>query len=99
MTEPTYTFEQLSAFCQQGVRPRYITGAIRWMLISHFSNSDFIEQDQLRGYTWLPDETQSKLLIESTYRWNIVATQQRPALDERFYDARTDRAEADEADV
>ena len=80
MTEPTYTFEEVSAFCQRGPRPRYITGAIRWALIAHFSNEDFIEQEQVKGYVWNEDKTQSNLLIESAHKWETVVTQQRPAL-------------------
>ncbi len=82
MTEvpETITYEDISAFCAIGPRPRYLTGALRWILINHFSTPSYIEQEQLADYTWNEDENISKILIESVHRWNVKNIQQRPAL-------------------
>lgn len=69
-----------SALAQTGWQPLLITGLLRQLLARHFSSPELIESPDLRSTTWSSDPSQSKLLIESVYRWNPGDGARRPAL-------------------
>lgn len=55
-------------------------GAFVTVIRRHFAQAMNIEVPELQHYSWDADDKQSKILIESVYRWNPTNIQQRPAV-------------------
>jgi hypothetical protein len=68
-----------SSLCSLGERPRLLKGAIRQVLIAHFSDPANIEAPQLRGLVW-SDGDDSPIAIETADRWAPGKVERRPAL-------------------
>jgi len=71
--------EVAGAICHAGWRPLRLTGAIRRLLINHYSNPDFIEDPALAAAIW-QNAPSSGILIESVHRWLGDLVEKRPAI-------------------
>ena len=61
-------------------KPLILTGIFISLARQHFSRADNLREDSLRESLWNPDDTKSKILIESVTRWKTNVVQQRPAI-------------------
>jgi hypothetical protein len=85
---PEDRIPKVSAICSYGMRPHVVTGLLRQLLITHFSDPNNIEERQLRqkfkdDSAWKPDangENKSGILIESITRWTPNSSNKRPAV-------------------
>ena len=71
--------ETVSALCHTGWAPIILQGFFRDVLISHFSDANFIEMPDLRKLIWRKDPP-TGILIESVQRWRGDLTEKRPAV-------------------
>jgi hypothetical protein len=67
------------SICQLGWRPLLITGVLRRLMISHFSNPKFIEDPALNEAIW-QNAPSTGILIESVHRWIGSLVEKRPAI-------------------
>ena len=68
------TFVGFDALCSsldnQGLRPLVVTGALKTILINHFSDENSIQDPDLKHAIWDILPNRSKINIDSVYRWN-----------------------------
>ncbi len=69
----------ISNLCTKGWRPIMLTGLLRDLLVTHFQPR-LIEDADLRDLIWREDAAETKILIESVYRWRGDLTGFRPAI-------------------
>ena len=80
---PQFLDPEPSALCTLGHPPLVMTGALLWILRRHFSNTDYIQEQALKAYTWSRTAEESKVMIESITKWQGAPTQtlqMRPAI-------------------
>lgn len=78
----------VSALCSYGMRPHVMTGLLRQLLITHFSDPNNIEEPRIRRHvetlgTWKPADQGADtggILIESITRWLPNTADKRPAI-------------------
>lgn len=83
-SRPEIRLDTLSALCSYGVTPLVMTGALRHVLIQHFSDPRNILNSTLRGRierdgVWTEGQN-TGLLIESLQMWRPELTEARPGL-------------------
>jgi len=67
-------------YCNLSKRPFLMTGLLRLVLTTHFSESEHIEAPELRNNVWTASESNSGILIESITRWYPQQTEKVPAV-------------------
>ncbi|NDD52760.1 hypothetical protein EBZ39_02580 [bacterium] len=85
---PENRIDKVSALCSYGMRPHVMTGLLRQLLITHFSDPANIDDARVRRIIeelggWKPSDSglnQIGLLIESITRWNPTNSDKRPAI-------------------
>lgn len=85
---PENRIPRVSSLCSYGMRPHVVTGLLRQLLITHFSDPNNIEEPQLRqkfesDEAWKPDingQGDGGILIESITRWTPNSSNKRPAI-------------------
>lgn len=78
----------VSALCSYGMRPHVMTGLLRQLLMTHFSDPNNIEEPKIRRHvetlgTWKPADdgvNSGGILIESITRWLPNTADKRPAI-------------------
>jgi hypothetical protein len=60
--------------------PYNVMGGVARALKEHFGSASNINDPDLKGYIWTPDERATRLSIEPAHKVNLRNTQQRPAL-------------------
>lgn len=78
----------VSALCSYGMRPHVMTGFLRQLLMTHFSDPNNIEEPKIRRHvetlgTWKPADQGTDsggILIESITRWLPNTADKRPAI-------------------
>lgn len=83
-SEPQVRVPTLSALCSYGQSPLTMQGALRQVLIQHFSDARNILNSTLRGRierdgVWSPG-TDTGIYIESLHKWRPELTEARPGL-------------------
>lgn len=81
---PQLRFDTLSALCSYGQSPLVMEGALRQVLIQHFSSVEnilnaTIRRKLSRDGVWSPG-TDTGICIESLHRWRPELTESRPGL-------------------
>jgi len=76
----TTTWEQSSSLLTTGLSPHFVVGALVQLLRDNFSTSQNIQLPELRAYTWSPDLSATRILIEDVLRYTPQNLGQRPAL-------------------
>jgi hypothetical protein len=71
--------EQYSNLCSLGPRPLFMTGILRTLLTTHFSDASNLEDQSLIGKLWSADAC-SNILIEDATVFTPGNTQTRPAV-------------------
>ena len=87
-SEPEKRLGTVSALCSYGMRPHVMTGLLRQLLITHFSDPDNIEEPRIRRHVqtlgaWQPAESgisAGGILVESITRWLPNTADMRPAV-------------------
>ena len=77
-----------SALCSTFKSPLVMTGVVLKLLQEHFSRpenliyngSSELGKTQLEGYIWDPDNTKTRIQIQTVWRYNTQDIQRRPAL-------------------
>ncbi len=72
-----------NSIAHTGWRPILLTGLMRQLLTSHFSNPRYVEDPDLRDGPYAAiwrDTLQSGILIETTHRWRGELVEKRPAV-------------------
>jgi hypothetical protein len=85
---PEVRVDRVSALCSYGMRPHVMTGLLRQLLVSHFSDPENIDDARVRRMVeelggWKPADNglnQTGVLIESITRWNPTNNDKRPGI-------------------
>jgi hypothetical protein len=87
-SQPENRVNKVSALCSYGMRPHVMTGLLRQLLLSHYSDPDNIEEPRVRRQLaeigmWKPSDNglnAGGILIESITRWQPATADKRPAI-------------------
>jgi len=80
---PQWVEQDPSSICTTGKPPQVVTGMLLWIMRRHFSEADYIVNEDLKDCIWDSDSTKSQITIEPITKWNGAPTQtlqQRPAI-------------------
>lgn len=86
--KPENRLNTVSSLCSYGMRPHVMTGLLRQLLLTHFSDPKNIEEPRIRRQletlgAWKPSDNglhQGGILIESITRWQPATADKRPAI-------------------
>jgi hypothetical protein len=87
---PEDRITSLSDLCSAGWRRLLMTGLLRELLTQHFSSAESIEQIPLKDKLWTPNPD-TKILIESVFRWRPQVTGKRAAVLIKAGDLKSER--------
>jgi len=87
-SEPEERLTNISSLCSNGMRAHVMTGFLRQLLISHFSDPDNIDEPRIRKQienvgAWAPVDSETNhdgIVVESITRWLPQAADNRPAV-------------------